>query len=175
MKKSSIIGLIFVISVFIFIALYTTIQYQNRLNEYRRPVKIKLYFIHENLVKYYESKKQLPDVLEDLYKEKCATTDYLHERLEVPVTDKFGFFSNGKKYYLPFLYDVKLRNTYKNSSPDTIIVAFPRPIKGERYVLLLKDIVDFKSARYKTSSNLVNIMDEDKFQQQAKIQNWDIK
>lgn len=174
MKKSSIIGLIFVILVFLFNVLYVTVQYQNRLNEYRRPIRINLSRIHEALVAYYEINKQLPDTLEDLFKGKYDKND-IHEFTDAPVNDDFGFFSNWKKYHLPLLYDAKLKNTFKNSSPDTIIVASPLSIKGERYVLLLKDIVDFKSARYKTSSNLVNIMDEDKFQQQAKIQNWDIK
>jgi len=128
--------------------------------------------IHEALVKYYELKKQLPVVLEDLYKGTSDKNVFL-KSLEAPANDEISFFSKGEKYYLPFLYDAELRKTYKDSPHDTIIVASPR-FKNKRYVLQLKDVINYHPTQYTVTTDVIIAMDEDNFQKQAKKQNWQI-
>ena len=143
------------------------------MNFYRKPILSCLPDIREALVSYYKSHGQLPKELKELLKE---IPQKINERtLTTSVNDDVTWFSvdSNKRYLASFLYDSNLKHTYKNSSPNTIIVASPR-FYNKRYVLLLKDVINPKPDCKRQPKSFIKIMNEDEFKRQAKAQSWSL-
>ena len=171
MRKSTLISFSVLVLLILINILCVLYKYQQRLDIYRHPALYGLVQIQKALLHYYEFNKRLPNELSDLLKEEHPLVR--GDTLEAPVNDEFGVFSDGNKYYLPFLYDEKLKKTYKDSPPNTIIVASPR-FNNKRYVLLLKDVINYHPTQYTVHTDAIILMKEDEFQKQIKIQNWQI-
>lgn len=170
MKKSTSISLFFLILLILLSILSVVYKYQQRLDAYRYSTRASISIIHEALLSYYDIYKRLPNKLNDLLKAEHRLV--CKDTLKTQVNDDFSFFSESEeeKYYSPFLYDTKLKDTYKNSSPNTIIIASPR-FNNKRFVILLKDVIGYKPDKYE----YYKVIGENDFLKQAKIQNWKIK
>jgi hypothetical protein len=165
MKQKTLLEL-FVLIILVLICILNPI-YNNihNVNIYKKPILGRLSDICKALQKYNSKHNKLPRNLKDL----------LHEHPQIlsniALSAKVNDDRTHQNYYSPFLYDEKLKETYKKKTQNTIIVASPR-YRNKRYILLLETIVKPKWDHNKRPIITIKTMDEDDFQRQAKIQGW---